>query len=254
MIGLITGSGFYDLPDVVDRSTRSVSTPYGSVNLTLGLWGTEPVAFLPRHGSDHSVAPAVINYRANAWALKEAGAQAILATAVSGGISDEMSLGRLVIIKDFLDFTWGRADTFFDGRPAPDGTETRLHHSDMSHPYDPDLRRLLVQAANELDIDVFDGGVYCTTNGPRFETPAEIDMMGRLGGDLVGMTGYPEVALANELELPYASIGVISNPAAGLTDEKLSGDDIMKAVELCADPLHRLIGRTIERWASEIAA
>ncbi len=254
MIGLITGSGFYDLPNVVDRSTRSVSTPYGSVDLTLGLWGSEPVAFLPRHGSDHSVAPAVINYRANAWALKDAGAQAILATAVSGGISPDMSLGRLVIIKDFLDFTWGRADTFFDGRPAPDGTASHLKHCDMSHPYDPELRRLLLQAASELAIDVFDGGVYCTTNGPRFETPAEIEMMGRLGGDLVGMTGYPEVVLANELDVPYASIGVISNPAAGLTDEKLSEDDIMKAVELCAEPLHLLIGKTIEQWASERTA
>lgn len=250
-MGLITGSGFYDLPDVTNRTVSDLDTPYGPVALTLGEWDGAPVAFLPRHGADHSVAPAVINYRANVWGLKEAGAKAILATAVSGGITSQMSLGRLVIISDVLNFTWGRADTFFDGTPAPDGTPSNLRHSDMSHPYDPALRSLLLQAAGAESIDVLDGGVYCTTNGPRFETPAEIRMMERLGGDLVGMTGYPEVVLANELEMPYASVGVISNPAAGLTDEDLSEDDIMKAIELCGEPLHRLMGRTIAAWTAQ---
>lgn len=244
MMGLITGSGFYDLPDVENRTQSQISTPYGEVGLTVGTWGASPVAFLPRHGSDHSVPPHAINYRANIWALREAGAKAILATAVSGGINPAMPPGKLVAISDVLNFTSGRADTFFDGA---DGTVT---HTDVSAPYAPDLRRLLLDAAASEQIELIDGGVYCTTNGPRFETPAEITMMGRLGGDLVGMTGYPEVVLANELEVPYASIGVISNHAAGMSDEKLSADDIMLVVDQCTDPLHRLIAATVALWGA----
>lgn len=245
MLGLITGSGFYDLPDVVDRSIEAVTTPYGEVKLTTGRWGDIDVAFLARHGADHSVPPHAINYRANIWAFHHAGAQAILATAVSGGIHPDMTPGRFVIINDVLNFTSGRADTFFDGS---DGTVT---HTDVSYPYDPALRALLLEAAEDQSIDVIDGGIYCTTDGPRFETPAEITMMGRLGGDLVGMTGYPEVVLANELAIPYASVGVISNTAAGLSDEKLSVDDVMLIVDRCTDPLHRLIGRAVELWGNQ---
>jgi len=243
MMGLITGSGFYDLPEVTNRSVDTIATPYGAVKLTTGVWGTDPVAFLPRHGSDHSVPPHAINYRGNIWALREAGARAILATAVSGGINPAMPPGKLVAITDVLNFTSGRADTFFDGS---DGTVT---HTDVSAPYDPELRTLMLAVAADEQIELLDGGVYCATNGPRFETPAEITMMGRLGGDLVGMTGYPEVVLANELAVPYASIGVISNHAAGLADEKLSADDIMVVVENCTDPLHRLIAGTVSRWS-----
>ncbi len=245
-MGLITGSGFYDLPDVVDRSVLEIETPYGPVALTTGRWGQVSVGFLPRHGSDHSVPPHAINYRANIWALHAAGATAILATAVSGGIHAKMTPGRFVIISDVLNFTSGRADTFFDGT---DGTVT---HTDVSYPYDPALRQILMTAATEEGIDVIDGGVYCTTNGPRFETPAEITMMGRLGGDLVGMTGYPEVVLANELGMPYASIGVISNTAAGLTSDKLSVDDVIAVVTTCGEPLYRLIGRAVALWASTV--
>jgi 5'-methylthioadenosine phosphorylase len=244
MMGLITGSGFYDLPDVVGRASEAFATPYGSVMVTTGQWGGVPVAFLPRHGSDHSVPPHAINYRANIWALKEIGASAILATAVCGGINPALTPGRFVIISDILNFTSGRADTFFDGS---DGTVT---HTDMSYPYDPVLRRILLDAASAEAVDAIDGGIYCATNGPRFETPAEIAMMGRLGGELVGMTGYPEVVLANELEVPYAAIGVISNTAAGLGDDKLTMDDVIAVIGTCADPLHRLVGRAVALWGA----
>jgi 5'-methylthioadenosine phosphorylase len=244
MMGLITGSGFYDLPDVVGRESESFATPYGAMTLTTGQWDGVPVAFLPRHGSDHSVPPHAINYRANIWALKEVGASAILATAVSGGINPALTPGRFVVISDILNFTSGRADTFFDGSK---GTVT---HTDMSYPYDPVLRRILLDAASAESVDAIDGGIYCTTNGPRFETPAEIAMMGRLGGELVGMTGYPEVVLANELEVPYAAIGVISNMAAGLGDEKLTMDDVIAVIGTCADPLHRLVGRAVALWGA----
>ena len=242
MLGIVTGSGFYDLSPVTARNETGVATPYGDVTLTMGTWDGIDVAFLPRHGRDHSVPPHAINYRANIWALREVGVTAILASAVSGGISPEMTPGSLVIISDVLNFTSGRADTFFDGA---DGTVT---HTDVSAPYAPALRQLLLDAAAAESIAVHDGGVYCATNGPRFETPAEIEMMRRLGGDLVGMTGYPEVVLANEAAVPYASIGVISNPAAGLGPEPISGADVMKVVAQCGEQLLALVGRAVHLW------
>lgn len=248
MFGLITGSGFYDIPDLEDRSSNVVSTPFGSATVTSGSWRGRPIAFLPRHGADHSVPPAGINYRANVWALKTVGVTDVFATAVSGGIDRQMPPGALVIISDFLDFTNGRADTFFDGTTPIDGDtafDSSRHHTDMTNPYAPALRAALLASAAEQNIDVIDGGVYCTTNGPRFESPAEIEMMRTLGGQLVGMTGYPEVALAGEAGLRYASVGVISNAAAGMGDEELTAADVFSIIGDVAEPLHRLIDGAI---------
>lgn len=242
MFGLITGSGFYDIPELEDRAVEEVRTPFGEASVTTGQWHGRRIAFVPRHGSGHSTPPSGINYRANIWALRDAGVQSVLATAVSGGIDPEMVPGKLVLISDFLNFTSGRAATFFDGTHEP--FSAAKHHTDMTHAYSPRLRSLVANAAVVEGIELIDGGVYCTTDGPRFETPAEIEMMRRLGGDLVGMTGFPEVVLAREAGLEYCSIGVISNQAAGM-GEALSADDIFGLIDKVADPLYRLISRTI---------
>lgn len=245
MLSLITGSGFYDIAAIVDRRVVSTPTPYGEVKVTFGRWqGGAEIAFLARHGADHSIAPHSINYRANIWALREAGATAILATAVSGGITDGLDPGDLVIIDDFLNFTAGRADTFFD-EPG------NLQHTDMTDVYDSALRQLIEGAAERVGVPIASSGTYCATNGPRFESPAEIRMMAMVGGDIVGMTGYPEVALARELDLPYASIGVISNRAAGLIDEPLSLPEIMAVIDAASEPLYNVIGAVIERYDTQ---
>jgi 5'-deoxy-5'-methylthioadenosine phosphorylase len=247
VLGLIMGSGFYDIVGLVDRAEVPVDTPYGRVTLTTGRWHGQPVAFLPRHGVDHSIPPHAINYRANVWALASSGVSAVVATAVSGGISPKMAPGRLVVISDFLNFTAGRAETFFDGLVDPgfEPASGPVTHTDMTNAYDPAMRAAIRRAAELESIDVLDGAVYCTTNGPRFETPAEIRMMAVLGGDLVGMTGYPEVALAREAGVPYASIGVVSNWAAGLSSDELSSAEIFSVIEAASEPLYRLIGRTV---------
>lgn len=248
MMGLITGSGLYDIAELEDRVVERRDTPYGAVQLTTGRWRGRPVAFLPRHGADHSIPPHAINYRANVWALAKAGVTAILATAVSGGISPAMTPGRLVLISDHLDLTSGRAGTFFDGVSDAGFEHGRgpVTHTDMTGAYDPALRELIRRAAGLEAIELVEGAVYCATNGPRFETPAEIVMMGRMGADLVGMTGCPEVALAREAGVPYASVGVVSNRAAGLGAGDVSVAEILEVIEGCADPLYRLLGRTIE--------
>ncbi|MGH1491098.1 MAG: MTAP family purine nucleoside phosphorylase [Acidimicrobiales bacterium] len=263
MFALITGSGFYDIPELVDRSVEMVPNLFGDpVRVTTGRWGGADVCFVPRHGSDHSIPPHGINYRANVSALATVGATSIVATAVSGAINPDMAPGSLILISDFLNFTSGRDTTFFDGsgRPviadkpdsavSPDSLSDSVRHTDMTTPYDPALRALIRQAAEDEQVPLRDGAVYCTTDGPRFETPAEINMMRVLGGDLVGMTGYPEVALAVEAGLPYASIGVVSNPAAGMNAEPLSIDDIIAIIDSTAEPLYRLIARTIELQAA----
>ena len=243
MLAFITGSGFYDLP-VVDREQQVVATPYGEVAVTVGRWGGTDVAFLPRHGADHGVAPQQIDYRANVWALRQLGADAILATAVSGGIAPHLQPGDLVLIDDVLDWTSGRATTFFD-QPG------EVRHTDMTEPYDGRLRALLRRAAELEGLTVHDGGTYVCFNGPRFESRAEIRAVRLLGAQLVGMTGYPEVALAVEAGVPYASVGVISNPAAGLADRDISLDEIMAVLEGATAPLLALFDRAVELWAAE---
>jgi len=242
MLALITGSGFYDLDELQDRDENSIDTPWGQVTVTHANWqGATPVLFLPRHGSDHSIAPHLINYRANLWALQQAGASAIVATAVSGGMAEPLVPGAFCLIDDFIDFTEGRPRTFFE-------TPGEVRHTDMSRPYSPELGGLITAAARAIGLPIMPNGVYCATNGPRFETRAEIAMMTAAGGDLVGMTGCPEVVLANELELPYASIGVISNRAVGMAETELSMPEIMQVLADAKTPLRELLGGVVERY------
>ncbi len=238
MFGFITGSGFYELPGLEDPRTTAIDTPYGSVEVTIGEWHGRPVAFLPRHGGNHSVPPQQINYRGNIWALASVGVTDILATAVSGGIAEHLPPGSLVLIDDFIDWTTGRDDTFFD-------TPGEVRHTDMSAPYDPTLRAALATAAEALQLPVATSGTYICFNGPRFETAAEIRMARTLGADLVGMTGYPEVALAVEHGVRYASVGVISNPAAGLADEAISLDAIWAVINEAKDKVLELFGTVV---------
>ena len=243
MLGLITGSGFYNLPQLQNARVERITTSYGAVDVTHAAWnGEHPVVFVARHGADHSIAPHLINYRANIDALAQVGVTAIVATAVSGGITERFAPGDLVVITDFLDFTSGREATFFD-------TPGNLAHTDMTTAYDPALSQLIVDAAAAEGVPITHGATYCTFNGPRFESPAEIRMAAIVGGDLVGMTGYPEVALARERGLAYASIGIVSNKAAGLGDE-LTLDDIMATLHGVADALYRVIDGTITAFSS----
>ena len=238
MLGLITGSGFDGLSDLDGASTDLVHTPFGEVPVTSGRLDDIPVIVLKRHGAGHAIAPHRIDYRANVRAMHEVGATSVVATAVSGAIDPDLPLGALVLIDQFIDATHGRHDTYFDDE---------VRHTDMTDPYDPDLRQVLREAAAGAEVDLVDGGTYVCTNGPRFETPAEIRMYRNAGATLVGMTGYPEVALARELDLPYASIGVVSNAAAGNNDEPLGLHDIRAVMADTGEPVRRLLAATAAR-------
>jgi 5'-methylthioinosine phosphorylase len=211
IIGVIGGTGLGRLHDLQLEEARAVATPWGepSAPLQHGRWCGRPVVFLARHGTGHVLAPHAINYRANIWALREAGAGRLIAINAVGGIGAEFAPGCLVIPHQLIDYTWGRAHSYAGEHGEP------LQHVDFTEPYSPSLRALLLAAAKRASLAARDGGVYAATQGPRLETPAEIDRLARDGCDIVGMTGMPEAALARELGLEYACCAVVVNRAAG---------------------------------------
>lgn len=214
MLGIIGGSGLARLADLTDTRRQVVRTPYGdpSCALTIGELEGRPVVFLARHGYGHTLPPHRINYRANLWALRESGVTRIVSVATVGGIRDDCGPGRLVVPHQIIDYTSGRTGTFFDTPDAP------VTHVDFTEPYDAGVRAMLLDSAARLKEPVIDGAVYGCTQGPRLETAAEIVRLARDGCDLVGMTGMPEAALARELDLPYATLAVVANHAAGRGD------------------------------------
>jgi 5'-methylthioinosine phosphorylase len=212
MLAIIGGSGLYELDALQGRTDLTVATPWGAPSdaIASGRIGDTPTLFLARHARGHRVPPHQINYRANLWALREAGAQEIVAVAAVGGIGSDCTPGALVVPDQLIDYTSGRAATYFDGT---DGTVT---HIDFTQPYDEDLRHELIRSVQRRGLAAVDGGVYGCTNGPRLETAAEIRRLARDGCTVVGMTGMPEAALARELGLRYACLAVVANTAAGL--------------------------------------
>ena len=211
---IIGGSGLERFAGLTDAHALDAQTPYGkpSSQLVFGRLDGREMVFLSRHGESHAIAPHQINYRANIRALKDAGVHAIVSVATVGGIRPEFGPGALVLPDQLIDYTTGRTGTFFEGPGSP------VVHVDFTHPYDPRLRALLLRAAGDLGERMHDGGTYGCTQGPRLETAAEIRRMQRDGCDLVGMTGMPEAVLARELDLPYATLTVVANHAAGIGD------------------------------------
>lgn len=220
---------------------ETVDTPYGSVTLRIGQCQGKGVAFLARHGSDHSVPPHKINYRANIFALAKIGVTRVIATNAVGSLRERMAPGHFVLANQFIDFTKGRPSTFFEGG------EAGVAHVDMTAPYCPQLNGVLYETAKPLGITIHDGGTYVCTEGPRFETPAEIEMFQQWGGHLVGMTGVPEVVLAREAGLCYSSISMVTNYAAGLAGYPLTHEEVLQVMERNTEQLRDLIVEAIPR-------
>ncbi len=240
-IAVIGGSGVYD-PEILDRiSEKCIDTVYGEVKLTVGEYRGKRVAFLPRHGQDHSLPPHRINYRANIMALKEIGVKNILATAAVGTLSPEMKPEDFVLVDQFLDYTKARLHTFFGE------SKEGVIHLDMTEPYCPGLRKVLGEVADGLGYNYHIQGTYVCTEGPRFETPAEINMFRLLGGDVIGMTGVPECTLAREAEICYATIAMVTNYAAGMRKEKLSHQEVLDIMAHNIIRLKDLVMRTIAK-------
>ena len=223
-IAVIGGVGF-TLEGVADE----VDTAYGPVPAVRSRIKSQRLAFIPRHGAGH-LPPHKINYRAIISAAKKIGAQWVIAVNSVGGMASQ-PVGSIFLPNDFVEFTKCRPNTF---------SEDRAVHIGLSDPYCPSLRGHLSAAAQSLDLEISEG-VYVCTEGPHLESPAQIRMM-RQFGDVVGMTGYPEVVLAREAELCYASICIITNPAAGMEEsESFSASDIPERMKKCHQDVREII-------------
>lgn len=244
VLALIGGTGLTELDEHAER--LSISTPYGppAAEVRVVANGSIRLLFLPRHGSPHRFPPHCVNYRANLWALREAGARQVLAVSAVGGIGENYRPGDLAAPDQLIDYSWGREHTYFG---SADG---ELVHVDFTWPYEGPLRRHLLAAARESNIALVDGGCIGVFQGPRLETAAEIERARRDGCHMAGMTSMPEAGLARELGLDYAGIAVVSNFAAGLTGEPLSEADIAATL---VEPMQR-VRNLIEVLAQRIGA
>lgn len=245
-LAIIGGTGLTTLEGLEIVRREMVHTPWGEPSgpVTHGRLHGARVIFLARHGYKHTIPPHRVNYRANLWALKEVGADAVVAVAAVGGIDPAMPSGSLAIPDQIVDYTWGRGHTFFE-----DGLDA-VTHVDFTAPYDAGLRERLAAAAAAAGVPVALRATYAATQGPRLESAAEIDRLERDGCHVVGMTGMPEAALARELGLPYACLAVVANRAAGRGSRSLLAEieqhlasGIACAQSLLLEALPRLAGR-----------
>lgn len=219
-----------------------------------GVMGNVRLLFLPRHGRQHSVAPHKINYRANLLALQSLGADAIIAVNAVGGIHAAAVAGHLSVPHQIIDYTFGREHSYLDGEFRP------LDYIDFTHPYDEPLRQKLLHALATLTAErdacssalisngYSESGVYGATQGPRLESIAEINRLQQDGCDLVGMTGMPEAALARELNIPYASLCLVVNPAAGRSDQLITIADVRRVLDDGMKSVKRVIMTVCESF------
>jgi len=230
-IGFIIGTGVDFLAP--GEEWTEVASPYGA-SITTATVAGQPVAVLRRHGPAQNVPPHLINYKANMLALKEMGIERVIATAAVGSMRKDLPIGSLAVVGDFVDYTKRRDTTIYD-RPMPS-----VSHTDFSTPYCPEISAAMEQAAEELRIALGKRVTYLCVDGPRYETPAEIRMFAQLGGDVVGMTGVPEVIIARELGICYGSLAVVSNYAAGVGDGPISHQEVVERASACQSTIRSL--------------
>ncbi len=227
MLGIVGGSGLEQLEDLELQQEHLMITPYGRLASPVqeGIWQGKKLFFLSRHNTDHSVAPHLINYRANIWALKSLGIKKVVAVAAVGGITSANGPQVINLPDQIIDYTWGRQHTFVEA-----GGD--VQHISFCQPYNQTLRAELLAAAEKAGQTVVNGGCYAATQGPRLETAAEIAKLKRDGCDIVGMTGMPEAALAMEAGLDYACLALVVNWGSGVLDEEIPLAEIYKNLEL----------------------
>lgn len=244
-IGIIGGSGVYTIDEIEHIKEDSLITPFGIFEYLLGKYHEKEVVFVARHGKRHQLPPHLIPYRKIIWGMKELNVKYIIATSACGSLNENMMPGDFVIIDQFIDLTDGREATFFD-------TPGDFKHTDMTEPYSPYLREIITKVFEKMKVKFHNRGTYITMNGPRYETKAEIKMLQIIGGDLVGMTGTPEVILANEVGIQYASIGIVTNFAAGILSKKISHEEVVEMMNQKLPILKKVILEIIKEIKLEV--
>jgi len=234
-VGIFGGSGFYRLLD--DITEIKLDTPYGepSAPLSVGTIGGRAAAFLPRHGTGHTLPPHMINYRANLWAFKELGVTRIIGPCAAGSLQKEVEPGHFVISDQLVDRTWGRKDTFYEGPLTT--------HVSFADPYCPELRPLALEIARSQGVQAHDGGTVVTVQGPRFSTRAESKWYQDAGWQVINMTQYPEAYLARELEICYVNVALITDYDVGIMGETeaVNHEEVLRVVAENNERLRSLI-------------
>ena len=244
MLAVIGGSGVYSLEGLSNTEVLSVKTPFGDVDVTLGIFEGRQLAFLCRHGSGHKLPPHKINYRANLWALHSLGVKQVIAINAVGGIEDNCAPGVIVIPDQIIDYSYGREHTF-----AEQITE-QFNHVEFAQPYSVVLRRQLVTASQKAGEAIVDGGCYACTQGPRLESAAEIKRLMRDGNTVVGMTAMTEAGLARELGVDYVSLCIVANWAAGLDDTPITMDDIFTVLKTSIARAQRILAAHVSNLSA----
>jgi 5'-methylthioadenosine phosphorylase len=243
-IGVLGGSGFYSLLE--DAEERWVETPFGltSDSVAIGEIEGRQVAFMPRHGRDHTLPPHMINYRANLWALRSLGVTRVVAPCAAGSLSKDVHPGDFVVCDQVVDRTTKRRDTFYDG---PETT-----HVSLADPYCPELRSVVMEAGRDLGLHIHPTGTMVVIEGPRFSTKAESAFYSGQGWTTITMTQYPEVVLARELEMCFTGIALITDYDAGVTGtEPVSAAMVLKVFKESNDKLRELLVRVVGAIPSE---
>ena len=245
MLGIIGGSGLYQIDGIKILDEIAIETPFGepSDKYIITQYKGRKVVFLPRHGKGHKYPPHLINFRANLWGFRKLGVDKILSISAVGGINPNLNPGDFVISDQFIDFTKSRVQTFYEGVCSKnDDTEIkdevsellknkRVVHIDVTDPFCPEMRDVLIKVCDKNNFPFHQKGVYAATEGPRLETSAEIKFLRLIGADIVGMTLVPEIVLARELKMHFASISVVTNLAAGISQNRLTSDEVVEMMK-----------------------
>ena len=244
-IGVVGGSGLYQIPGLSIREYKHLTTPFGdpSDSFMIGELSGKEIVFLPRHGFEHHIPPHRINYRANIRGFKELGVERILSIGAVGGMGYEITTGMIIIYDQIIDMTKNRDFTFYDG--------DEVIHIDFTDPYCPELRESLFKAAENSGTELRKSGTYVCMNGPRLETRAEIKMFLDMGIDIVGMTAMPEAALAREAEICLAGVAVVTNYAAGITGKRLTTTEVIATMKEATAHIGNLLLETLHLIPSE---
>lgn len=240
ILGIIAGSGLYNLGNISHQQDIEMTTPYGNPSSVYKKCRIKEydLIFLARHGEKHTIPPHKINYKANIWGFKQLGVNRLLSIGATGGISKEHSPGTISILNQIIDLTYGsRESTYFDS--------DKVVHIDLTEPFCKDMKTFIMKACKKANIEFLKDSVYVCVNGPRLETAAEIKYFSKIGADVVGMTMMPEAALSRELGICFGGLSVVSNKAAGIKKGKLTVTEVIEMMKKSQNKIFSIIENLI---------